>query len=1041
MLALLAKTLQGSALPGHQQHRDFPWPDRNPGFHHHQVTVQDAVADHRIALHFQHIGLASGREMLWHQHWLVFKDRVQRRSGSDPTQPRQGAQRHAHGLPIRPARQRRLDLRTRCRPGLRTRCRPGLQAGCRWQDFGARPRTQAQAVPVERCHPAGLDQPLHVPMQGTARAQRQPLAERIQVVDRGSGRPGRFECGQHPALGGRQVWRGRPFGINHGTSVLWGIITSPTIRKRTQREQAMEQQESAAATAVGADDPAHRLADELVRRYGERITARIVQPARPARLVAFPAWLDPSLCQALQSRGITRLYSHQAEALASARRGEHLVVVTPTASGKSLCFNLPVLQAVREAGAKALYLFPTKALAQDQVAELNALNQAAAFGVRAFTFDGDTPADARQAVRLKGDIVVSNPDMLHQGILPHHTKWAAFFEGLRYVVIDEMHTYRGVFGSHVANVLRRLRRIAAFYGSTPQFILCSATLANPVELASGLIGAPVTAVDQTGAPCGERHLLLWNPPVINPDLGIRASNRSQTTRIARLAVQRGLKTIVFANSRLMVEVLTKYLKDAFERDIQPTAHISAYRGGYLPNERRRTEQALRGDQVDCVVSTSALELGVDIGSLDVCILNGYPGSIAGTWQRLGRAGRRGRTALGVLVASSDALDQYLVRNPEFFDQAPVEHGRIAPDQLLILMEHLRCAAFELPFRRDELFGNASVEEHLAYLAEQGVLHLEADRWHWMSDSYPANAVSLRSVADGNFLVIDQTDQRKDVIAEVDYSAAAMTLYEGAIYLVQAQPYQVERLDWTGRKAFVRSTRVDYYTDAIDYTHLRILDTFETRSDGPALCARGEVHLLRRVPGYKKIRYYSHENVGYGNISLPDHEMHTSSLWWQVDPAVIDQHFARRSEALDGFLGAAHALHLIAALRSMAERQDLGRAVGDGNGEWFATVGADSRGNARRPDGSRFDPEQGGDRFVPTVFLYDNFPGGVGLSEPLLALAEEIVQGAADLIGQCPCPQGCPACVGPILASEAQRGFSPKAAASRILSLLGARAWI
>ena len=452
------------------------------------------------------------------------------------------------------------------------------------------------------------------------------------------------------------------------------------------------------------------------------------------------------------------------------------------------------LHAVRTRQAKALYLFPTKALAQDQVAELNALNREAGLGVRAFTFDGDTPADARQAVRLKGDIVVSNPDMLHQGILPHHTKWAQFFEGLQYVVIDEMHSYRGIFGSHVANVLRRLQRVAAFYGSTPRFILCSATLANPQELAEALIGAPVRLVDRNGAPSGARHLLLWNPPVINPDLGIRASNRSQTTRIARLAVARGLKTIVFANSRLMVEVLTKYLKDIFERDIQARARISAYRGGYLPDERRRTEQALRADAIDCVVSTSALELGVDIGSLDVCILNGYPGTIAGTWQRLGRAGRRGRTALGVLVASSDALDQYLVRNPDYFGQAPVEHGRIAPDQLLILMEHLRCAAFELPFRQGETYGSGPVDEYLAYLAEEGVLHLEADRWHWMADSYPANNVSLRSLADGNFVVIDITGSKKEVLAEVDYSAAALTLYEGAIYLVQAQPHFLQHID-------------------------------------------------------------------------------------------------------------------------------------------------------------------------------------------------------------------------------------------------------
>lgn len=794
------------------------------------------------------------------------------------------------------------------------------------------------------------------------------------------------------------------------------------------------------STHLKPDDPALALADALVQRYPDRITARIVQPARSADFRPLPDWLDPALRQALGGRGITQLYSHQAEALELSRAGHHVVVVTPTASGKSLCYHLPVLSAVRARGAKALYLFPTKALAQDQVAELNELNGEAALGVRAFTFDGDTPGDARQAVRLKGDVVVSNPDMLHQGILPHHTKWAQFFENLQFVVIDEMHSYRGIFGSHVSNVMRRLRRIAAFYGSHPQFILCSATLANPAELAEGLIGAPVMAVERSGAPSGARHLLLWNPPVVNPDLGIRASNRSQTTRIARRAIAAGLKTIVFANSRLMVEVLTKYLKDAFERDIQTRAKVSAYRGGYLPDERRRTERDLRANGLDCVVTTSALELGVDIGSLDVCILNGYPGSIAATWQRLGRAGRRGRTALGVLVASSDALDQYLVRNPAFFRDAPVEHGRIHPDQLLILMEHLRCAAFELPFRQGEAFGPGPVDEYLAYLAESGVLHLEADRWHWMADGYPANAVSLRSVADGNFLVVDHSNNRKEVIAEVDYSAAAMTLYEGAIYLVQARPYQVERLDWTGRKAFVRATRVDYYTDAIDYTRLRILDAFDTCVDGGSTCARGEVHLLRRVPGYKKIKYYSHENVGYGNISLPDHEMHTSSLWWQIDPRVLEQTFERRAQALDGFLGAAHALHLVAALRSMAERQDLGRAVGDGNGEWFASVGADSRGSARRADGARFDPDRSGDDFVPTVFLYDNFPGGAGMSEPLYGQAAEVVQGAWQLVVECPCRQGCPACIGPILAAEEKQAASPKQAVIRVLELLGARAW-
>jgi DEAD/DEAH box helicase domain-containing protein len=708
------------------------------------------------------------------------------------------------------------------------------------------------------------------------------------------------------------------------------------------------------------------------------------------------------------------------------------VVVTPTASGKTLCYNLPVLQAALADRAKALYLFPTKALSQDQVAELMELNEAGNLGVRAFTFDGDTPGDARRAVRTRGDIVVSNPDMLHQGVLPHHTKWAQFFENLRFVVIDEMHTYRGVFGSHVANVIRRLRRVCRFYGSNPVFVLSSATIANPGELAEGLIGEPVTAITESGAPTGERHLLLWNPPVVNADLGIRASARSQATRIARMAVKSGLKTIVFAQSRLMVEVLTKYLKDVFDADPRRPARVAAYRGGYLPGQRRETEKALRAGNVDCVIATSALELGVDIGSLDVCVLNGYPGTIAATWQRLGRAGRRQRPSLGVLVATSQPLDQYIIRNPDFFLGSSPEHARIDPDQLLILLDHVRCAAFELPFRRGDRFGKENLEELLGYLEEHGVLHREDDTWHWTEDSYPAQSVSLRSVAEGNFVVVDSTGGGRDIIAEVDYSSAAETIYEGAIYMVQAQPYQVERLDWAGRKAFVTRTAVDYYTDAIDYTRLKILDRFENRQDGRTETAHGEVHLVRRIPGYKKIRYYSHENIGYGNIDLPDQEMHTTAAWWEVAPEVLTACFANRQQALDGFLGAAYAMHHVAALIAMSEPQDIGRAVGDGDARWFATVGVDGRGQMRRPDGGEQDPAQE-TRFRPAVFLYDNYPGGVGLAAPLFDQREQVTAGAARLIRECECRHGCPACVGPILASDEERGFSPKAAALTVLA--------
>jgi DEAD/DEAH box helicase domain-containing protein len=582
--------------------------------------------------------------------------------------------------------------------------------------------------------------------------------------------------------------------------------------------------------------------------------------------------------------------------------------------------------------------------------------------------------------------------------------------------------------------MRRLRRICRFYNADPLFILCSATIANPAELAGELIGDAVDAITESGAPQGARHLLLWNPPVVNPDLGIRASARSQTTRIAKLAVKQGLKSIVFAQSRLMVEVLTKYLKDTFDRDKRLPARVAAYRGGYLPTERRAMERQLREGKLDCVVSTSALELGVDIGALDVCVLNGYPGTIAGTWQRLGRAGRRQRTALGVLVASSLPLDQYIIRNPDFFLGASPEQARIDPDQLLILLDHIRCAAFELPFREGERFGGEELGEMLAYLAEHGVLHREGDQWHWMADSYPANSISLRSVAEGNFVVVDTTDGSQRVIAEVDYSSAAETVHEGAIYLVQSSPYQVERLDWEGRKAFVTRTRADYYTDAVDYNRLKILERFEEEQGTRHAVAQGEVHLVKRITGYKKIRYYSHENVGYGHINLPDQEMHTTAVWWQANPDALERAFDARQVALDGFLGAGYALHIIAAVRMLSEPRDIGRAVGDGNARWFVTVGANGRGQLRSAEDQEIDPTRL-DRFTPTLFLYDNYPGGIGISAPLYESRAAIVADAHRLVDACDCAHGCPSCIGPILAGDEARGYSPKEAALQVLSLL------
>jgi DEAD/DEAH box helicase domain-containing protein len=775
------------------------------------------------------------------------------------------------------------------------------------------------------------------------------------------------------------------------------------------------------------------LATRLAGKHASLVTGHFVRPGREGRYAELPTGLPPKLAAALRARGVTQLYAHQAEAWEAAQARKHVVVATPTASGKSLCYTLPVVAGAMTRQAKALYLFPTKALAQDQVAELLELNKAGELGLRPATFDGDTPGDQRQAIRLNGDIVVSNPDMLHQGILPHHTKWAQFFEGLQYVVIDEIHSYRGVFGSHLANVLRRLKRVCAFYGAKPQFILCSATIGNPKNHAEALLEEDVHAITDSGAPTGDKHVLLWNPPVVNPDLGLRASARSQSNKIARTAIKAGLKTLVFAQSRTMVEVLTKYLKDVFDNDPRKPARIRAYRGGYLPTERREAERAMRAGTIDGIVSTSALELGVDIGSLDVVVLNGYPGSVAATWQRFGRAGRRQQASIGVLVASSDPLDQYVVRHPEFFSAATPEQARIAPDQPVILLDHIRCAAFELPFLKGERFGPVDPEVYLQLLAEDGVVHGEGDRWEWIADSYPANAVSLRSVADGNFVVVDRTDGRQTIIAEVDYSSAPLMLYEGAIHMVQSTPYQVERLDWEGRKAYVTRTHVDYYTDAIDYTKLKMLERFDGGIAGTGTCHHGEVHVVRRVAGYKKIRYYTHENIGYGPVNLPDQEMHTTSLWWQLPQSVLDEHFASRQDALDGFLGAAYALHVVAKVAVMADAADLQKAVGSGDGAWFATADGRGRGQLRTIEGNLTNADVH-DRFVPTVYLYDNYPGGVGQSEPLWRRQHELVVRARELIERCDCKSGCPACVGPVLAAHEDAETSPKGLA---LSVLGA----
>jgi DEAD/DEAH box helicase domain-containing protein len=725
------------------------------------------------------------------------------------------------------------------------------------------------------------------------------------------------------------------------------------------------------------------------------ITAWHTIPAQPARTVPAPPELHPWLHGALASRGIRSLYTHQAEALLHAQAGENVAVLTPTASGKTLCYNLPVLDRLcRDPEARALYLFPTKALAQDQLAELDRLFEAVgepAAEWKAYTYDGDTPADARAAIRQAGHIVVTNPDMLHASILPLHTRWVRLFENLRFVVLDELHTYRGVFGSHVANVLRRLRRICRFYGSDPQFLAASATIANPGELAERLIGAPVHLVAGSGAPRGERHLLIYNPPVVNPALGIRRSALRESATWGRRLVREGISTIVFTRSRLSVELLLTYLREGVGD------RVRGYRGGYLPNERRAIERGLRSGEITGVVATNALELGIDIGSLEAAVLHGFPGSVASAWQQMGRAGRREGPSLAVIVSSSNAYDQFLASHPEHFLGQPPESGYINPDNVYVLMSHVKCAACELTFEDGESFGEAPLADVLAFLAEEQVLRHVDGRWYWMADKFPAADVSLRSAAQENVVIIDRSRGAR-VIGEVDLASAPLLVHEQAIYLHGADAYQVERLDWPARKAFVRPVRVDYYTDAELAVDLEVLDVF--RQDGPR--AWGEVAVTSKATIFKKIKLHTHENVGWGRIHLPEAELHTTAYWCAF-PDGLEERLGREPLTA-GLAGLAHLLASLAPLYLLCDRMDL-----------HATP------QVRAPFTER-----------PTIYLYDAAPGGVGLAERLYGCHDDLLRAAAERIAACGCDSGCPACVG---AAEAG-GPGAKAAALELLASLG-----
>jgi DEAD/DEAH box helicase domain-containing protein len=747
-------------------------------------------------------------------------------------------------------------------------------------------------------------------------------------------------------------------------------------------------------------------------------------PASDGAFAPFPRELSRALSKALRARGVEQLYAHQAEAFtAAARDGKHVVVATPTASGKSLCFHLPVLEAIaRDPTASAIYLYPTKALARDQEASLRALIEEAGLGIPAVVYDGDTPGDARRAARERSPIVLTNPDMLHAGILPHHAHWARTLQKLKYVVIDELHTYRGVFGSHVAHVLARVRRAARFHGADPQFLCATATIGNPREHAARLLGASedeVVLVDESGAPRGERRVFLYNPPVVNEELGIRASSLKSAVRLAKDLVRAKVPTIIFGPSRNSVEIMLKYLRDQLEGELPSPEAIMAYRGGYLPETRRKVERGLREGQILCVVATNALELGIDIGELDAVICVGYPGSVAGAWQRFGRAGRRGEASVAVLVAGSAALDQYLARNPEYLFERGAESARIDPANTEILIQHLKCAAFELPFILGEAYAGMAAEDTeaaLRFLADRGVVHASSDRFHWAADAYPANHVSLRSVGWDNFVIIDRATG--SAIAELDFRATHTMLHEQAIYQHDGEQYQVERLDFDNHKAFVTKVVPDYFTTALTNRKVSVIEETARAPLGRAVVAWGEVSVIEKVVGYKKIKFHTHENAGYGDVRLPDMQMHTTSFWLTVPEALCEELGMGRAAAIEGLRGVAVALETVATLALMCDPKDLGQTIGDGSDGETAPTGGHV-------------PDSG---FDPTVFLFDNVPGGVGLAERIFERADALVASARLLVMSCACEGGCPMCVG---ATETPGGARKRATLGMLALVLHA----
>jgi len=738
-------------------------------------------------------------------------------------------------------------------------------------------------------------------------------------------------------------------------------------------------------------------------------------PAQEGKYREYPPDIHPALVEALKEKGFLKLYTHQHLSWQLLKKGKNITVITPTASGKTLCYNLPVLDAILEnPSSRAIYLFPTKALSQDQKAELNETIKKLPDEIRIFTYDGDTPQDARKAIRARGHIILTNPDMLHAGILPHHTKWIKLFENLKYIVIDELHNYRGIFGSHLANILRRLKRITKFYGSKPQFILCTATIANPLEMSENMIEEPVSLVENNGAPQGEKYFIFYNPPVVNRFLGIRRSYVNESRRVASLFLKNDLQTIVFAQSRLITEVLLTYLKKDIEKTVKDEGLIRGYRGGYLPLKRREIEKNLREGKIKGVVSTNALELGIDIGSLDIAVLAGYPGTISSTWQRAGRAGRKTGKSAAVLVASSSPLDQFIITHPDYFFSKNPEKALINPDNLSILVSHIECATFELPLIDGEKFGRAEIGKLLEFLEDEKLIHHSKDKWFWTSDAYPADTVNLRSISSDNFVVVD-TSKKTKAIAEVDFSSALTSLHPKAIYMCEGEQYYVEKLDYNQRKAYVKKTDVDYFTDAIDYTKIKILDVFDKKNLEKFSISHGEVHVATQVVGFKKIKFYTSENVGAGDLSLPQNEMHTTAYWLTISSEIFQSLPFSPEQKINGLFGLVYLLHHVSPLFLMCDLHDIGVSIGDNS----TGKSIPPRNIPLKISRTEEQPDFSDLAFEPNIFIYDSYPGGIGLSPSLFELEKTLFEHSKKTIAVCPCKEGCPSCVGPTKESGRQ----------------------